>query len=80
MMTHNWIRLESAWADAVGPDTAAQAKPTSLVQGLLTVRVANSCLIQELTYRKRSLLDELCRRVPDLKVEGLRLRAGVIKQ
>jgi predicted nucleic acid-binding Zn ribbon protein len=75
-MKRDWVRIEEAWAAAVGPDVATQAKPTSLRAGLLRVLVGNSCLVQELTYRKRELVEQLRRRLPDLGVEALRFRAA----
>ena len=74
------LHLESAWAEAAGPDYAAQTRVAALRRGVLEVVVGNAVLLQELAhYHKRRLLEELRRRLPHTPVADLRFRAGPVE-
>jgi predicted nucleic acid-binding Zn ribbon protein len=74
------LRLEQAWADAVGLEGAKQTRVASLRRGVLEVTVGNAVLLQELAhYQKRRLLEQLRSRLPGTTLTDLRFRAGVIK-
>ena len=74
------LRLERAWAEAVGPEAARQTRVGGLRRGVLEVVVGNAVLLQELAhYHKRRLLEQLRGRLPGTNVTDLRFRAGVIK-
>src|SRR5437899_5927838 len=63
------LRLEEAWAAAVGPELAQQTRVGSLRRGVLEVMVANAILLQELAhYQKRRLLEQLRGRLPGTPV------------
>jgi predicted nucleic acid-binding Zn ribbon protein len=66
--------LDEAWRAAVGEGLASQTRLGKLSRGVLPVYVANSALIQELTFRKQELVAELVRRLPDHKLRELRFR------
>lgn len=66
--------LDEAWKAAVGESLASQTRLGKLTRGVLQVYVANSALIQELTFRKQELVAELVRRLPDHKLRDLRFR------
>jgi predicted nucleic acid-binding Zn ribbon protein len=71
------LHLEKAWAEAAGPDFAAQTRVGALRRGVLEVVVGNAVLLQELAhYHKRRLLEDLRRRLPHTPVNDLRFRAG----
>jgi predicted nucleic acid-binding Zn ribbon protein len=73
------LRLEEAWAEAVGPEAAPHTRVGGLRRGVLEVVVANAVLLQELAhYQKRRLLEQLRGRLPGTPVNDLRFRAGVI--
>jgi predicted nucleic acid-binding Zn ribbon protein len=75
------LRLEEAWADAVGADWARQTRVGGLRRGVLEVLVGNAVLLQELAhFHKRRLLEQLRRRLPSATVNELRFRAGVVPQ
>jgi predicted nucleic acid-binding Zn ribbon protein len=75
------LRLEQAWAEAVGPQGAKYTRVAGLRRGVLEVTVGNAVLLQELAhYRKRLLLEQLRRRLPGTTVTDLRFRAGVVKE
>src|SRR5438874_12841314 len=72
------LRLEQAWAEAVGPDGAGHTRVAGLRRGVLEIEVANAVLLQELAhFHKRRLLEQLRRRLPGTTVTDLRFRAGV---
>jgi predicted nucleic acid-binding Zn ribbon protein len=73
------LRLEQAWAEAVGPEGAKQTRVAGLRRGVLEVTVGNAVLLQELAhYQKRQLLEQLRSRLPGTTLTDLRFRAGVI--
>jgi predicted nucleic acid-binding Zn ribbon protein len=72
------LRLERAWAEAVGPEFAAQTRLNGLRRGVLEVEVTGAVLMQELAhYHKRKLLERLRERLPGTTLTDLRFRAGV---
>ena len=74
------LRLEQAWAAAVGPEEATQTRVGSLRRGVLEVSVGNAVLLQELAhYQKRRLLEALRRQLPGTTITDLRFRMGVVK-
>jgi predicted nucleic acid-binding Zn ribbon protein len=75
------LRLEEAWAAAVGPEAAPHTRVAALRRGVLEVTVANAVLLQELAhFHKRRLLQELRRRLPGTTLTDLRFRNGVVKE
>ncbi len=75
------LRLEEAWAEAVGPQHAGHTRVNGLRRGVLEVVVDNAVLMQELAhYEKRRLLEALRSRLAGTTVTDLRFRAGVVKQ
>jgi predicted nucleic acid-binding Zn ribbon protein len=74
------LRLEEAWADAVGPEGIGHTRVGALRRGVLEVTVDGSALLQELaSFHKRRLLQELRQRLPGTPLTDLRFRAGVVK-
>ena len=70
---------EAAWLEAAGPVAAKYSRVGQLRRGTLEVVVANSTLIQELTFQKAGLLKTLVRLLPDQGIKGLRFRLGAIE-
>src|SRR5437660_8130635 len=71
------LRLERAWAEAVGPEYASQTTVNGLRRGVLEVQVTGAVLMQELAhYHKRKLLERLRERLPGTILTDLRFRAG----
>ncbi len=75
-----WAR----WGDILGFDLARRAIPRSLVGGILTVAVASSSWMQELSYLKPALLDRFREEIGITVVKDIRLTldaslAGVLK-
>ena len=71
--------LEEAWREAAGELAAGYTRVGTLRRGKLEVIVANSMLVQELTYQKPALLKTLRERLPDEKIQDLRFRVGTIQ-
>jgi len=70
--------LESAWRRAVGDAIALQTRVGSVRRGKLEVTVAHSTLVQELMFRKVTVLAALRESLPDEAIQDLRLRVGPI--
>ena len=71
------LRLESAWAEAVGPEFAAHTRLGSLRRGVLEVIVDSGPVLSELAqFHKRRLLTALRQRLPETPLTDLRFRAG----
>lgn len=51
--------IAARWAEAVGPQVAARARPEALRDGVLVVRVATSPWLTELAFRKPRLLERI---------------------
>jgi predicted nucleic acid-binding Zn ribbon protein len=74
------LHLEKAWAEAAGPDFAAQTRVGGLRRGVLEIVVGNAVLLQELAhYHKRRLLEAVRLRLPRTPLTDLRFRAGVVE-
>ena len=69
---------EAAWREAVGPLAAEYSRVGGLRRGKLEVVVANSTLIQELTFQKAGILATLNRLLPEQGFKDLRFRLGAI--
>jgi hypothetical protein len=71
--------LTQAWNAAAG-HTAARSRAGNVRGGKLEIIVANSTLLQELTFRSEELLCALRRHLPQLALTGLRFRVGPVSQ
>jgi predicted nucleic acid-binding Zn ribbon protein len=69
---------EAAWRQAAGELAAQYTRVGSVRRGKLEVVVANSTLMQELTYQKTDLLSSLAELLPDETINDLRFRVGAI--
>ncbi len=69
---------EAAWCEAVGEMAARYTQVGKLRRGKLEVTVANSLLVQELTFRKKTLLHAMRERFPDVTIREIRFRVGPI--
>ncbi len=68
----------AAWQEAVGEPVAQHTRTGKLHRGLLEIFVANSMLMQELTFQKVGLLKSLNQNMPDEKIRGLRFKVGPV--
>jgi predicted nucleic acid-binding Zn ribbon protein len=85
MARRGYARVQSAqaydvaWGKAAGPLAAQYSRVGSLRRGKLEVVVANSTLVQELTFQKPALLKTLAELLPDEAIKDLRFRVGAIQ-
>ena len=70
---------EAAWCEAAGELATQYTRVGAVRRGRLEVVVANSTLIQELTFQKPALLEALGRLLPDEKISDIRFRVGPIE-
>lgn len=64
------------WRAAAGEMLAKYSRVGQVKRGTLEVVVANSALVQELTFRKSELIDKLRQGLPNEKINDLRFRVG----
>lgn len=67
-----------AWAQAAGRPLQDHSRAGVVRSGVLEVMVRNSTAIQELTFRKRQLLDTLGTLLPAEQIRDLRFRVGPV--
>lgn len=70
--------FEAAWRKAAGEMLSQYTRPGSVRRGKLEVTVANSTLVQELSFQKPHLLRTLAELLPDEQIEDLRFRVGPV--
>jgi predicted nucleic acid-binding Zn ribbon protein len=66
----------AAWQAAAGPALARFTRPGRLRRGQLEVSVANSTIVQELTFQKQRILATLQAELPGANIRDLRFRLG----
>jgi len=69
---------DSAWQNAAGV-MALHTRVGSCRRGVFEVLVANSLVMQELSFRKEELLGRLQDLLPETKIEQIRFRIGQIE-
>jgi predicted nucleic acid-binding Zn ribbon protein len=71
------VRLETAWAEAAGPQAAADTRVGAFRRGVLEIEVRNGVQLQELAqFHKRRLLAALRAALPGVTLTDLKFRAG----
>ncbi|OWK45397.1 DUF721 domain-containing protein [Fimbriiglobus ruber] len=71
------LRLEAAWAEAVGPAFLPETRVSGLRRGVMEVEVKSGVLIQELAqFHKRKLITALREKLPGTTITDLKFRAG----
>ena len=68
-----------AWRAAAGDSLAKFTRPGAIKRGVLEVVVANSTLMQELSYQKGDIVQRLTQLLPDETIRDLRFRVGAIE-
>ncbi len=67
-----------AWTEAAGQELARHSRAGAIKRGTLEVLIANSTLLQELTFRKHEILQKLEQLLPDQRIKNLRCRVGPV--
>lgn len=70
---------DTAWRQAAGEMIAKFTRVGQLKGGRLEIIVANSTLVQELSFQKPNLLAAMTRALPDHPIKDLRFRIGPIQ-
>lgn len=68
----------AAWNTAAGEAIARFTRAGAVKRGVFEVLVANSALVQELTFQKAGLLTRLRHELPQEKLKDLRFKVGRI--
>ncbi len=71
--------FEAAWREAAGELLAGYTRVGEVRRGKLEVIVANSTLVQELSFQKPAILRRLAERLPGQRIADLRFRVGPIE-
>lgn len=69
---------EQAWKRVVGTQLAQNSRVGRLQRGVLEIAAKNSATLQELTFRKRKLLQQLQELMGAQQIQDLRFRVGEI--
>ena len=72
--------LQRFWRSVVGPQWAHDSRPGTLRRGVLEVLVRNSTILQELSFRKRELLQQLAENEQGVEIKNLKFRIGEIEK
>ncbi|MCI0493157.1 MAG: DUF721 domain-containing protein [Planctomycetes bacterium] len=70
--------LQAAWQAAAGEALTRFTRVGQIRRGQLEITVANSAVLQELTFQKHRILAELAQSLSDTNLRGLRFRMGAI--
>jgi hypothetical protein len=75
-------QVQRLWRTLVGATTAARSRPSFLKQGVLSVAVADSTWLQELTFLKAQILEKVQSALSAQAVSALRfyVRAGAASE
>lgn len=69
-----WTQI---WGDVAGSH-ATHSRAGKVSRGVLEVVVRNSAVMQELTFRKKQLLQAIQQKTPQAQIKDLRFRVGEI--
>ncbi len=70
--------LELAWQKVAGDGLAPHTRLCGVKRGKLQVLISNSMLLQEMTYRKAELLQQMIAAAPDAGICDLRFSVGPV--
>jgi len=71
---------DEAWHQAAGEEVGRISQVVGIRRGVFEVLVANSLVVQELTFSKETLLAKLQHALPDAGIKQLRFRVGQLNQ
>jgi predicted nucleic acid-binding Zn ribbon protein len=69
----------AAWQAAAGTALGRFSRPGRLRRGVLEVAVANSTILQELTFQKNDILAALAAELPRARIRDVRFRLGPVE-
>ncbi len=68
-----------AWREIAGSGIANKTRVGKVQGGTFEVIVASSTLVQEMTFQKQSLLNQLSDRLPDERLTKIKFRVGNVR-
>ena len=71
-------QLQAVWKTAAGPALAKFSRAIAVRRGRLEVLVSSSTMMQELSFARGRIVAELQQKLPEAKIEDLKLRVGRI--
>ena len=71
-------QLQAAWQAAAGPALGKFSQAVAVRRGKLEVLVASSLMMQEIGFARGHIVAELQQKLPEAKIEDLKLRVGPI--
>ena len=74
------IELETIWSEVVGPSIAQMTRCGQLRRQQLSVTVTNSTTMQELSFRKQEITEQLNKKLPSYVIKDIRFRIGNIRR
>jgi predicted nucleic acid-binding Zn ribbon protein len=70
------IELEKIWSEVVGSAIAPMTRCGKITRQQLNIVVTNSTIMQELTFRKQEIIQELNKKIPDHSIKDIKFRVG----
>ena len=70
------VEIWRVWKEVVGQTYAENAQPSKIRKKQLTVTVADSIWLQELTFYKETILEKLNLKLGRKAVDGINIRVG----
>ncbi len=71
-------QFDEAWSKVAGSQVAKKSRVGNLRKGVLEIVVSNSTTLQELTFVKQQLLDQLVHETSGTPIQALRFRVGMV--
>jgi len=69
----------AVWQEIAGTQIANKTRVGKVQAGTFEVIVTSSILVQEMTFQKQSLLDQLIDRLPDERLTKIKFRVGNVR-
>ena len=70
-----WGRV---WEEAVGTQLARDCRVAGVRSGVLQVTVRSSAVVQELTFKKKEIMERLVKKVEGKEICDIRYRVGAV--
>lgn len=71
-------KVSQVWEEAVGKKIAAHARPTKMQDGKLSVEVDNTTWVQQLTFLKKRIIDEINKQTGKEIVREITFKIGKV--
>jgi hypothetical protein len=70
------MKIWKLWDEAVGAEIANHARPSSIKNGVLVVKVSDSVWLQELGFRAHEIIERINSALQREAIKKIRLRVG----